>query len=277
MNTANPEPFLETLRALLAHAPDTLDTSTIEAAIEALATSNAPATPDTPATPEEERVKIWFLLDRSGSMDALTGDVIDGFNQFCTEQAAKPGRARLTAVQFDDADPFEIVVDACRIGKVPELSGDVYEARGLTPLYDAIGLLIERADTRIRRRARRNRPAEDQLVIVFTDGYENASRAFNQQTVAKLIQDRKDQEWTFVFMGANQDSYLSGGKISLDEGNIQNYDHTPRGVSTSWESASRATREYRSKSRHRRSAERERFFGDRKEAEEEIRRASREK
>ena len=36
-----------------------------------------------------------------------------------------------------------------------------------------------------------------------------------------------DAGWTFVFMGANQDSYAEGHKIGLVDGNVQNYAATP--------------------------------------------------
>ena len=168
MATTNTQTFIDELRTQLTNAPEGVDTAAIEAAINAL------------ANPEEERVKIWFLLDRSGSMQPVASDVIGGFNQFVADQAAKPGKARLTAVQFDGDNPFEIILDRFRIGNVPELTSDVYWARSMTPLYDALGMLIERAVRRLELRARDNRPVEDQLVVVFTDGLENASRKFSR-------------------------------------------------------------------------------------------------
>ena len=263
MNTINPETYLETLQALLSYAPDTIDTSTIKAAIDALNTN-----------PDTEPVKIWFLLDRSGSMGSLAKDVIGGFNEFLTEQAAKPGEAHLTAVQFDTQNPFEIFVDNFPISEVPPLTSDVYQPRGGTPLYDAIGQLIQHADDRIQLRAGENQPLEDQLILVFTDGYENSSHTFDNEQVFEMIQTRKDKEdqnWTFVFMGANQDAYLAGGGMGIDDGNIQNYSSSSRGVSESFRSMSRATAEHREADRRGRRQSRDLFYGDRKEAEEEYR------
>ena len=259
MATTDTQTFLDGLRTQLSNAPDGVDTSTIEAAINALANS------------EEERVKIWFLLDRSGSMQPVASDVVGGFNQFVADQAAKPGKARLTAVQFDSDNPFEIILDRSRIDRVPELTSAVYWARSMTPLYDALGMLIERADRRIKRRVKENRPAEDQLVVVFTDGLENASRKFGLRQVFDMVRDRMDQDWTFVFMGANQDSYAEGGHIGLVDGNIQDYAATPESVAAAFDSMSRATREYRGKPRFSRVADKERFFGGLKEAEEALR------
>ena len=86
--------FINNLTEQLNNAPEGVDTSALAEALKAL------------SEPPEERVKIWFLLDRSGSMEGLTEDVVGGFNQFVGDQAAKPGKARLTAIQFDGDDPF---------------------------------------------------------------------------------------------------------------------------------------------------------------------------
>ena len=73
------------------------------------------AVPSDPTPPTEpaavDPVHTWFLLDRSGSMSSLHGAVVDGFNEFLSGQKAKAGAAlRLTVVQFDDQDPYEVVV-----------------------------------------------------------------------------------------------------------------------------------------------------------------------
>lgn len=247
--------FIDNLKQQLANAPEGVDTSGLTDVIKKL------------ADPGEERVKIWFLLDRSGSMQGLTEDVIGGFNQFVTDQAAKPGKARLTAVQFDGGDPFEVIIDAKRIGKVPALTSEVYQPRSVTPLYDAVGRLITTADQRITHRAEQSWPEEDQLVIVFTDGLENASREFGRSQVFDLIKDRMDAGWTFVFMGANQDSYAEGHKIGLVDGNVQNYAATPESIKVAFSSVSRASVEFRNKGRLQRNQDREDFFGGVKEAE----------
>ena len=260
MTTTDTTTFIESIKQQLANAPEGVDTSALTAALEVL------------ANPEEERVKIWFLLDRSGSMQHLTEDVIGGFNQFLNDQKTKPGKVRMTAVQFDGHDPFEIIYDAQHVAAIPPLTDSVYSPRGVTPLYDAVGALIERADSRLVKRAKDGCPLEDQLVIVFTDGFENASRRFNRAQVFDLIKSRMGDDWVFVFMGANQDSYAEGGKIGLAGGNVQDYAATPESVDLAFASMSRATGEFRSKTRNQRVADKERFFGDVKEAEEALRR-----
>ncbi|WP_420612703.1 ARPP-1 family domain-containing protein [Candidatus Spongiisocius sp.] len=217
-----------------------------------------------------EPTKIWFLLDRSGSMGSLTQDVIGGFNTFTAEQSTEPGSAHLTLVQFDSQDPFEVIHDAVRIDEVPELTTETYSPRGSTPLLDAIGELIEHADRRIEARSRGDRPVEDQLVVIFSDGLENASRRYNRAAIAELIRERQEAAWEFVFMGANQDSYLEAGRIGFARESISNFAADERGTSAAFESISRATREYRGKTRMERSRDLGTFYGGTREAEIEM-------
>ncbi len=67
----------------------------------------------------EDRAKIWFLLDRSGSMGSVAEDVIGGFNYFLAEQATQAGECRMTVVQFDSEDPFEVIADGKKPDDVP--------------------------------------------------------------------------------------------------------------------------------------------------------------
>ena len=214
-----------------------------------------------------EPTKLWFLLDRSGSMSALTQDVIGGFNTFVTDQAQEPGRAHLTLVQFDSHAPFEVIHDAARIEEVPLLTTETYSPRGMTPLLDAIGRLIEHADQRIGARSLADRTAEDQLVVIFSDGLENASRTYSRAKVAELISSRQEAGWEFVFMGANQDSYLEAGRIGFSEDSISNFEASAVGTSTAFQSISRATKEYRGKTRIERTRDSGKFYGGTREAE----------
>ena len=214
-----------------------------------------------------EPTKLWFLLDRSGSMSALTQDVIGGFNTFVTEQAQEPGTAHLTLVQFDSQAPFEIIHDAARIEEVPSLTTETYSPRGSTPLLDAIGQLIEHADQRIEARSRNDESAEDQLVVIFSDGLENASQRYDPTRVAELISSRQQAGWEFVFMGANQDSYLEAGRMGISEESVSNFAATAAGTSAAFQSISRATREYRGKTRIERTRDSGTFFGGTREAE----------
>jgi ADP-ribosylglycohydrolase len=208
--------------------------------------------------PVASTAHLWFLLDRSGSMDAIAGAVVEGFDGFFAEQATVGGDAVATVVQFDSEDPHEVLLDGVPVPQVPRLQG--YRPRGGTPLYDALSDLLDRAEAAAGDGA-------DQLVVVLTDGLENASHRATRDDVFGRVRGLQERGWTFVFLGANQDSYAEGGHLGMAAGNTSNYWADDAGVDRAWRGMSRATREWRAKDRAARHRDRDEFWGGVKEAE----------
>ena len=175
----------------------------------AAAVANASFTVDDPhsstqsTTNQDGSVNVSFLLDRSGSMNSLTEDVIGGFNTFVANQQSVAGNCIFTAAQFDGTDPFELLYDRVPITDVEELDADRYQPRGNTPLFDAVAALINNVQSG----SGNTEAGVEQILVVFTDGLENASRTWTRDQLFDLIEQKKMQGWTFVFMGANQDAY----------------------------------------------------------------------
>ena len=213
--------------------------------------------------PRTAPVHVSFLIDRSGSMHGLEGDVVGSFNVFAAEQRGRPGECTLTLIQFDSEDPFELVHDAVPVREVPALTVERYRPRGATPLLDALGRLVERADARLRGVD----GEEDQIVAVFTDGLENASRRWSRKRLFDAITERKRRGWTFVFMGANQDSYAEAGRLGFDDGSVQDFRADGQGVRAAFGSFSRAVGEHRGAGYRERLRRKRDFFAGRKEAE----------
>jgi len=108
---------------------------------------------------------------------------------------------------------------------------------------------------------------EDQLVVIFTDGLENASRTWTSQAIHARITARQRTGWTFVFLGANQDSYATSTGLAVAAGSTSNYEHSDAGSRAAWDSVSRAYDIYRMKPRAQRHHDHDDFFDGVKEAE----------
>ena len=212
-------------------------------------------------------VHISFLLDRSGSMAQLADAVVSGYNEFVRSQQRGAGECSLTTVQFDSEDPFEVLVADANIAQVTPWFDGQFQPRGMTPLFDAIGSLLDHAEGLERQRASRGLAPRDQIVVVFTDGLENASRRYAPDVVFRRIEELKAVGWTFVFMGANQDSYATGDALGLDAGNVSDWDASPAGARLAFRSFDRASHSYRDKDRNARLRQREDYFEGIKEAE----------
>lgn len=206
---------------------------------------------------EATNVDMWFLLDRSGSMQSIASDVVGGFDAFFAEQRQQPGTATVTFVQFDDHDPHERVFTALPIDRVRSIAGR-FDPRGSTPLYDAIGLLLDRVERHV---ARGNHPA-DQLVVIFTDGMENASQHWTAQRINARIADLRAAGWTFVFLGANQDSYATTGDLAMARGSTSNFVANPAGVARAYDRLSANVSAYRQKQRRDRVVDESRFWDE---------------
>jgi len=192
---------------------------------------------------------IYFVLDRSGSMASIASDVVGGFNTFLANQQADGADALLTLIQFDSQEAHEVLAEATPIAQVPRLTAGSFVPRGGTPLYDAMGHTI--ADATIRAEARRNagEPEEEILFITFTDGQENQSREYDRAKLFDLVKKREEIGWTFVYLGANQDSYAEGGHIGYAAGNTQNFTASPAGAQAAFGSLSTAVARRRAKIR----------------------------
>jgi Mg-chelatase subunit ChlD len=208
---------------------------------------------------------IWYLLDRSGSMAAIAEYVVQGYDEFIAEQRKVQGQATMTLIQFDGEDIHEVVFDAKPLVEVKSIAGR-FEPRGVTPLHDAIALLLDRAEAHLKHSGAD--PA-DQLVVIFTDGRENASRRWTAPAIFERIEGLRKAGWTFVFAGANQDSYATGSAIGMVEGNTSNFTASQTSVLATHRGLTRSVREWRSKSRSSRLADADDFWAGVKEGEEE--------
>ncbi|MCA9070793.1 MAG: VWA domain-containing protein [Planctomycetaceae bacterium] len=156
---------------------------------------------------------ITMILDRSGSMGSIATETIEGFNRFLQEQRLLPGRACLTLVQFDDL--YEVLYVARDLNSVPNLDYDTFQPRGATALLDAIGMSIRLATSRILIVPPQNRP-QQVIFVILTDGLENASSRFERRLVFDMIRhQRQTNQWTFLFLGANQDAISEAGSIGI--------------------------------------------------------------
>ena len=165
--------------------------------------------------------EIVFILDRSGSMQAMVEPAISGFNRLLREQQQVPGHARFTLVLFDDR--YELPFHSVPISEVVELDTSTFVPRGSTALLDAIGRTIDELGKTLSNTPATDRP--DQVIIaILTDGEENASTRYTWEEVAKRIRHQTEQyQWQFLFLGANQDAIATAGRMSIQAANTANF------------------------------------------------------
>lgn len=164
-------------------------------------------------------VLVAVLLDRSGSMSSVQGSTIEGFNSYLDELKEKSETSYFVTATLFDSNVSQLDLSVLCVNtplaKAPRLDTGNYIPRGSTPLYDAIGRTIRSTEAEAA-----GRPV---VMMIVTDGHENASHEFTPDTIKALIAEKEKQGWTFVFMGANIDSYAVGRTIGIHTKNIANY------------------------------------------------------
>lgn len=159
---------------------------------------------------------IGFVLDETGSMSSVREATVSGFNEYVGSLKADKDIV-FTLTRFNSVKtttPYRAVP----IKDVTDLSD--YDPDATTPLYDAIGAAIHAAEGEVQAL-----PAKTTvLIVVMTDGQENASQEFDRKRIFDLIKSKEQQGWTFAYMGANQDAWAVGASIGVPQGNSFNYD-----------------------------------------------------
>lgn len=186
--------------------------------------------------------RIAVILDRSGSMQSLAEATVAGFNAFIDEQKKLAGECSVRLIQFDDK--YEVVFDK-PLQDVSELTQAVYLPRGTTALLDAEGRTILELGEYLTALKEEDRPSKV-IVLILTDGLENASTDFTLAKVAALIkQQRETYGWEFIYLGANQDAGAVAATMNIPRGSTMTYNASPQAMGQTIYSASnyvRATR-----------------------------------
>jgi hypothetical protein len=201
-------------------------------------TRSGKSLPERSAIGGKDTTEIICIIDRSGSMESIRSDAIGGFNRFLADQQAPDDPARLTMVLFDDR--YEIVHDGTDIRKVRPLTNRTFVPRGTTALLDAIGKTLNTVSARLADILADDRP-EKVIVVILTDGYENASQEFSLPTVREMITRYTNElKWDFIYLAANQDAFGESAKMGITAGNTMHFNASSDGCSRVYDNISSA-------------------------------------
>lgn len=167
---------------------------------------------------------LALIIDRSGSMGHIAKDMEGGIKQLLEDQAKEPGECHV------DITTFDTVVETPYVNVRPDdVKDQIIRPRGRTALLDALGATITRLSETFAKLDEADRP-EHVVVIVVTDGMENASEDWTCEQVAGLVkQQTSDYGWVFQFLGANIDSFTVAGDLGFAKAQTMDYGYTSTG------------------------------------------------
>ena len=187
--------------------------------------------------------ELVFILDRSGSMTGLESDTIGGYNSLLAKQKQERGGAVVTTVLFDDN--FEILHDRISIEGVSPITEKEYFVRGNTALLDAVGKTISKIGNAQKHTSEQMR-ADKVMVVIITDGMENASKEYSHTSIKKLIKLQKEKYgWEFIFLGANIDAIATAAEFGIDADRAADYQADGEGTRLNYKAINHVLSEFR--------------------------------
>lgn len=153
---------------------------------------------------KKHQVHNLIILDESGSMESIKNTIIQGFNELVqTIQGIEK--------QFPEQEHFISFVSFNGLGqkllhfmdpvsKLKKIDDKTYNPDANTPLFDALGFSIN-----ILKQSLQGQNDCNVLVTILTDGEENASKEFSGSAIKELIEELKQNRWTFTYIGTDHD------------------------------------------------------------------------
>lgn len=181
-----------------------------------------------------QRTLVALVLDTSGSMSSMRDQAIGLFNQqrdAIIDGAKVAGKTELALVLFGESlTPFRVVHELTEPTKIPMLDMKSYVPQGGTPMRDGIGCAIAQLE-----RADDGKKDTALLVVVVTDGEENASREWTAAALsAKVDELQKTGRWTFGLYGCSDLDLAKlkeqGGFAHVPDGNVGIYQRGAAGM-----------------------------------------------
>lgn len=181
----------------------------------------------------DKKTCILVIGDRSGSMEPLLPEVVGGFNNFLHDQQNLNTPTEMTFVLFDDQ--YEAICTNTPSQNVEDMTVKTWKARGMTALLDAIGKGIGDFTP----------GSDDQaVVVIITDGQENASKEYKRDTIKKLIEDKEKLGWKFIFLASDLSTIADAKSFGLSSDTTFSYTLNSAGIKRSYDAISQTVCAY---------------------------------
>ena len=131
--------------------------------------------------------------------------MLDSLNDLIKEQKQVKGRpTTFTLIKFSDRVNTQI--ENKPLEETNILTSSDYTPNGSTALYDALGYTINRF-----------RNERDVLLVIITDGQENASRDFDKNYVTQKLQEKeKYNKWSYVYLYSDLNTFQQGNNMGFN-------------------------------------------------------------
>ena len=161
---------------------------------------------------------ICVVLDRSGSMESCRSDAVGAVNSYLRQVRDDETIDATVSVIIFDSESIDCIRDRCPATTCPPLEDSEYEPRSMTPLFDAVahGVSVLSAS---------EGDGQRHILVVMTDGQENASREHTRETIAALLKRKQEKDgWLIVYLGADHEAWEQARHLGIRAGHTANLD-----------------------------------------------------
>lgn len=162
-----------------------------------------------------------IVVDKSGSMSDCIQQTINGFNEQISkikeleleypEQLITIGLTTFNT-EVDHKYFMEVLSNAYQMDQ------DNYNPNGSTAMLDAMADSMKKLSI-LQENSNKELPTTV-VMVVLTDGYENASKFYTLKDVKEMVEEREATgSWTFSFLGATLDAADVAEKMSIQRNN----------------------------------------------------------
>jgi uncharacterized protein YegL len=160
------------------------------------------------------QVHNLIILDESGSMESIKSLIINGFNELVQSvkgiEGQFPEQEHLISMVSFNSLNNNIMHFVDPINKLETINDVIYSPSSMTPLFDAMGFSLLKLKKYLEGKTNYN-----VLVTILTDGEENSSKEFTADAIKNLVEELKEQNWTFTYIGAEHDVEKMADSLSI--------------------------------------------------------------
>ncbi len=150
---------------------------------------------------------VHVLLDETGSMLSMKATAIESYNAYLDQLEGKDLQIALTKF---DSTKHELVHKGLAPESAVRLDADNYQPGAGTPLFDAMANVMAQSEIMAKEADTEKTPDShvDVLIVVLTDGQENASNEHTLETINALIKEREEKwGWNFIYLGTSPEAW----------------------------------------------------------------------
>lgn len=170
-------------------------------------------------------------------MQDCKAGTIEGFNAYIKKLRKEDANVLVSLTLFNTKS--EKRYSLVPVKEVALLNDNNYRPDWGTALWDAAVDSTEEAYERTKEMIE-NKPSI--LSVIITDGEENSSQRHERSCMNDLVEKLKAEgNWSFIYLGANQDSWSNASQVSMDIGNVANVQASNAGMRKSFNAVYAAT------------------------------------